>query len=99
MQPWIKRGWLGVRGNCWPRVIRGPHARSSGEALDAFGRRADLLWILADAEFACDLPAAWDYLRLVLARSMGPPGLPVMGPPAGSARLCGMTYRDERIFT
>ncbi len=36
----------------------------------------------------CDLPAAWDHLRLVLARSMGPPGLPVMGPPAGLFRIC-----------
>src|ERR1017187_34881 len=35
----------------------------------------------------CDLPAAWDHLRLVLARSMGPPGLPVMGPPAGLLRI------------
>ena len=45
------------------------------------------------------MPAAWDHLRLVLARSMGPPGLPVMGPPAGSARLCGSSdpERSDRL--
>src|ERR1035441_4274800 len=47
----------------------------------------------------CDLPAAWDHLRLVFARSMGPPGLPVTGPPAGSARLCGSSdpERSDRL--
>src|ERR1035437_2233092 len=48
---------------------------------------------------SCDLPAAWDHLRLVFARSMGPPGLPVTGPPAGSARLCGSSdpERSDRL--
>src|SRR5271163_2789614 len=47
---------------------------------------------------SCDLPAAWDHLRLVLARSMGPPGLPVMGPPLlGSARLSGSSDPERSV--
>ena len=51
------------------------HAREIvRDALDAFGRQAELLWILADAEFAAgDLIAGREYLDEALAAGQGDP--------------------------
>ncbi len=63
------RRWYGVPRNCSFRgntVLR--------EALDAFGRRADLLWAQAEAEFACgDAVAGRESLAEALAASAGEP--------------------------
>src|SRR5260370_25766899 len=46
---------------------------------------------------ACDLPAAWDHLRHVLARSMGPPVCQLWDHRLGSARLCGSSDPERSV--
>ena len=46
------------------------------------------------AETVCHLPATWDHLATSFASGMGPPPLPVMGPPRGSTSA---GRRDTRL--
>src|SRR5258708_38505021 len=46
---------------------------------------------------ACDLPAAWDHLRHVLARSMGPPVCQLWDHRLGSARPCGSSDPERAV--
>ena len=46
----------------------------------------------------CDLAAAWDHLRLVLARSMGPPGVSVTGPPLPRrGAVCSLGFHPRSL--
>ena len=45
----------------------------------ALGRSPEAIW--SDLVAECHLPATWDHVATGFASGMGPPSLPVMGPP------------------
>ncbi len=61
-----------IDGASWAAVI---------QAVGTVGVAGGIVFAGLEVQEACRLPATWDQLAAGFASGMGPPRLPVMGPP------------------